>query len=751
MDPRPDIESIYKQAQAALDAGQESKAIRLLKHILLIDDEFQDAAQLLAELVARQRRRWYHDRRLWGAIGVILLIGAIYLMKDTLLGLFPEPRPTEVGKPPSTTLAASPTLTHEPGYTSTPTPITLSWRRVSPGLAFSRNMITTIVQDFSDPNILYVGTGTAGVYKSIDGGISWRPIHNGLERAAIVSLIIDPMNPDTLYAGTNWGGIYKTQDGGDHWHAITEGLDDPSAGKSLILVDPQDSSHFLSTTEFDLYESFNAGETWNRVQESLCPFGIINLVIHPSEPQTLIAASWETEECGESGIYRSEDGGRTWEVSELEAGVRVEPLHLLVKDNRAGSVVYATAITVEDGERLFISTDGGRSWSRSTLDDSCTALAIHPEDESVAYCATRRDYLLLKTSDGGRTWQELLRPDTGVVRDITFRSSDYNTLLLGGQGLFISTDDGLSWIEFSDGLGNSRVELAFDPFEPSIMYAENLSESGFGRQLYHSSDGGHIWEQLTEEGAYLAFDADQITLYRLGNWYAEGGILISQDGGISWTHIDGPTTSLRGLNAHPVQEGTLYLYAHNQPPYLYISSDGGGTWQEANGIRNMRYPNLYFDHDQGRVVYAVSVGTKIDRSDDAGMNWTTCAEPEITHFAYSSTRFAVHPHDHDRLYLASWGGGICISEDGCQSWQASNEGLGSLNVNTIVIDPLNPDTIYAGTDNGAYVSFDGGKYWVEINEGLLGALVIYSIAVDPGDPTNVYAATPYGIFKLEGR
>ena len=751
MERRPSLESLYQQAQEAMSARKEAEASELLKQILLVDEDYKDAAQLLAGLVARQRRRWYNDRRLWGTLGVILLIGVIYLIKDALLGLIPSSIPSEVPSPSTVTLPASPILTPEPTNTSSPTPVSLSWRRISSGLMFSRNTISKIVFDSHDPNVLYVGTYNAGVYKSIDGGISWRPIHNGLERAAIVSLISDPTNPHTLYAGTNWGGIYKTLDGGDYWYSINEDFDDPSAGKSQIIVDPQDSSHFFSTTEFKLYESFDEGETWNGVQESPCPFGIINLVIHPTELQTLIATSWQTEECSNSGIYRSDDGGKTWEYSELEQNARSEPSHLLVNDNRSGSIVYTTADTAEDGERLFVSTDGGRSWRRSELNDSCTALAIHPEDELVAYCATRSGNLLLKTSDGGQSWQELTKLVTGTVRAITFKTPDYNTLFLGGQGLFISNDNGLSWVEHSDGLGNSRIELAFDPFESSSIYTTDISDTGWGRRLFHGSEGGRTWDLVIGEGVFISFDADQRTMYLLGNWYGEGGILISPDRGETWTRIDGPASSLRGLAAHPVKEGGLYVYAHNQPPFLYISSDGGITWQGANGIRDMRYLDLYFDHDQGEVVYAVSIGGKIDRSSDAGMNWTSCEGTEILHYAISNSRFAVHPQDHDRLYLASWGGGVYVSEDGCQSWQTNNEGLGSLDVNTIVIDPLNPDTMYVGTDNGAYVSFDGGELWIEVIQGLPGALVIYSFAIDPSEPSNVYAATPNGIFKLEGR
>jgi len=133
-------------------------------------------------------------------------------------------------------------------------------------------------------------------------------------------------------------------------------------------------------------------------------------------------------------------------------------------------------------------------------------------------------------------------------------------------------------------------------------------------------------------------------------------------------------------------------------------------------------------------------------SNDEGFTWKPC-----THIITSQSDqvLAIDPRDNNHLYAATQGNGILTSTNGCQSWEQSNNGLGSLFVNAIVMDPNNPDIIYTGTDGGAYVSFNGGQTWGQINEGLLGAMVVYSIVVDKDG--NVYAATPYGIFKLETR
>ena len=150
------------------------------------------------------------------------------------------------------------------------------------------------------------------------------------------------------------------------------------------------------------------------------------------------------------------------------------------------------------------------------------------------------------------------------------------------------------------------------------------------------------------------------------------------------------------------------------------------------------------------MVYAIGDSDAF-RSEDGGEIWQRCEVWTGEWHSRSASRMVVDPQDSDRLILATRGGGILISKDGCQSWEHSNTGLGNHFVNTVAIDPVNTALIYAGTDSGVFISFDSGETWGEASSGLLGALVVYSIVVDPIDPSNVYAATPYGIFELEPR
>jgi photosystem II stability/assembly factor-like uncharacterized protein len=738
MDKQLDPETLYAQAQEAIAAGHSAHASDLLKQILQIDEDYRDAAQLLAEIVSRQRRRWYDDLRLWGGLGALAVITTIILLRGPSLGRIAPPRHTETPTAARAASTASPIKIPTSAISISPTPISLHWKRLSQGLSFSRDNIQIIVFDPEDPDVIYVGLNNAGVYKSIDGGISWFPTHNGLARATIVSLTMDPRDSRILYAGTAFGGPFRTTNGGDSWHPIHEGIDTSEMAKLQVRVDPYQGDHLYAPGGPSLYESFDQGESWNKIQRSGCPDFIPFMNFDPIHSQKLYAVGACQDQ---NGVYISEDGGRTWTLSMLEEGVYVEPYSFLVIDS-TGDTLYATAWSEEYKDQLYVSYNGGQTWNRTDLDDSCSSLIIHPEDANIAYCTTRYDGRLVKTKDGGQSWQ-VVRQDMVGFGGLSFGPEGGGTLFLSGDGLFVSSDGGSTWVERSDGLGSGYLEFTLDPRDPSVSYVQDASS-----RLFRSEDQGRNWTVISEEGVWLAFDADGSTLYRLGEIDRAGFLMISRDRGETWLKIDTPTSRLQGFGTNPHREGTVFVYSQQYDPHLYISTDYGQSWEAIESSEGLFRPMFYFDQDQGERVYAVSRSFVISRSENGGWGWSSCGET-VASISSSTTRLAIDPSDPDQIYLATSGSGLLASLDGCRSWENKNEGLANLFVNTIGIDPVNPDTMYAGTDGGAYVSFDGGRSWDQINDGLLGATVVYSIVVDP--QSNVYAATPYGIFKLEGR
>jgi photosystem II stability/assembly factor-like uncharacterized protein len=245
-----------------------------------------------------------------------------------------------------------------------------------------------------------------------------------------------------------------------------------------------------------------------------------------------------------------------------------------------------------------------------------------------------------------------------------------------------------------------------------------------GQPLYVSKDGGQTWELATDIGYYLIKDTKEQNLYRIGRGYTSGdGYLVtwmwrSQDGGKSWTKVFTPDT------ISPGGAGGITLTA--QGGLLYL---GVGLWDETA-------------HHWESV------------SEDYGREWRTLKPPRDPKLCYGSTLqfidayrpMAIDPSDGNHVLVID-NGTLLESHDSCDT-TSGFETAPNTSMNSIAFDPNNSTTIYAGTDNGAYVSFDSGQTWNEINEGLTDTTVVYSIVVDKD--SNVYAATPYGVFRLEG-
>jgi len=743
----PDLERLYQEAQTALGAKDFERARGLLKQVLLVDENYRDASKLLAGLVEQQRRRWYGDWRLWGIVGaiVIVVMGVILIAKLPSQSSAPT-QPLIITTSISTLIPASHTPSSTPKIPSPtpsamPTSIPLVWERLWMGEKLARDNITAIVIDPTDPDILYVGTQHAGIYKSINGGSSWQPVQLGLARAWIHSIVIDPVDPRTLYTSVSTGGVYKTTDGGENWFAVNEGIVDFGwDGAGSLALDPQDSQHLLFTALNGLFETRNGGEKWTMIIDSHYRGCFLSVKFHPLNSQIIYAAprfSDSSEDKSQGGISKSEDGGRTWEGIGLEGVKTHDRQHQIFDiDQQSGNLLYVTS-----NEGIFASRDGGGTWEILN-EDYCSSIAVSPDDGNVVYCGSGGRILI--TDDGGIAWRSIEENFSSIGESSAIAVSPQNAqvLFLGGQGVLASNDGGDTWEERSSGLGAGLIELTLDPLDASALYLDQRG-SGF---LYRSLDNGQSWALLYSGARDLALDSNGEFLYRL-EW--ESGLLRSANQGQSWEVVPWPMDGgTFAIAAHPKQSRWVYVtYGRDTPPYLFLSKDGGDNWEGVQGIESIFDGRLYFDHDLGDVVYVFG-DVDAFRSEDSGRTWERC-ENLIGWNSQNYSRLVVDPRDSNHLILATRGEGLSVSEDGCRSWQSSNDGLGSLFINTIAYDPKEPDTLYAGGDSGAYVSFDGGQSWGEINDGLLGATVVYSIVVD--SESNVYAATPYGIFKLKVR
>jgi photosystem II stability/assembly factor-like uncharacterized protein len=652
---------------------------------------------------------------------------------------------------------------------------------LSPGIG----RINCVTFHPTDSNTFWVGVAQGGVWKTVNGGESWRPLTDDLPILRISDIAVDPVHPDTLYisvcdyeyigvdlihAGrkrnTHYGmGIFKSTDGGESWSQTGLGFKQTDADASLIrrlFIDRTDTRRLVAAGVGGVWISEDGGTTWAHTNSDL----VIDIERDPRTPATLYASTgfiWY-QQSGAAGIMKSTDFGKTW--STLATPIpshEVQRVELAISPSNP-LCVYALACGLDQGfHGLYRSTDGGTNWeTRSKKEDGVN---------------------ILGSSDGsGGGGQGVY--DLALLVDPV----DPERIITGGVNLWGSRDGGRTW----DG-----VSYWLEEHGPTVHADQHfLAYNKLSGRYFVCNDGGIYatdsiaigsWSAAHDSSGYrwptvwtnLMHGMEVTSFYRIGlSRNNPGTIVAGAQDNASWYHRTGSWINIFGGDGmdclvHPDDPRTIY--GSSQYGFLMKSTDGGiGETIEYNLTRVIReqegeageWTTPIAMHPKNPEVIYAAYGN-LWRSIDGGSNWTRISSfPPMPGGDYPTPACALsivgeHP---ENIYLAKrvyhqfdqpttlWR----TSNDGA-TWENITAGLpDSLYLTSIATSASDPDVAwvtFGGFNAGqrVYRTDNGGANWVNISRDLPN-IPVNSVVYQNGTGANqIYVGTDNGVYYTNDR
>lgn len=605
-----------------------------------------------------------------------------------------------------------------------PQPSGVLWERIGQEM-ISHAPVITLAVDPEDPDLVLAGAyHEPGLYRTTDGGQSWTVNTQGLEGLCVFALQLDPTDRLTAYIGAT-DGLYRSTDGGNSWQPVAADL--PIAAVYALAMD-RTGRLYVGTEGHGLYVSMDGGRTLTRVGEGLAENSILSLALDASG-LTIVAGT------GGEGLYVSHDGGLSWQqVPELQGSF---VSHVVVEPQ--GEAGFACG---RDG--LWQTDDGLHSWTRTDtgFPDRVNVVVFHPADSRTVYAATARGNLF-RSDDGGRTWSQSASLKKAIYTIAVHPGHPQRMYAGAWDGIYTSSDGGLSWVQINRGLGTVPIEaLALDKQDRQVLYAGNTFDA-----VYVSTDGGVSWAKSGDgldeaERGYgvlsLAIpDANHDLLYA----GTDGrGVYVRADGAETWSPTGpGLQVGIGAIAVHPHDERHLYIRAFFDR--VYESTDGGVSWSPRwDGMSNEEeIVSLAIDTANPSTLYAGSEDGLYLTTDGAA-SWNKVGLHGRTVFCV-----AIDPWDPALVYAGTTDG-LYRSNDGGLSWHPWGREMMGITVSALALDPENPGVIYAGTKyHACWWSKDGGRTWLPANDGLH-ASSVDTLIIRPGGDI-LYAATPDGLYR----
>lgn len=615
-----------------------------------------------------------------------------------------------------------------------------------------------------DPDILYVGGAQGGVWRSDDGGASWRSLTDQECSLAMGSIAIDPVNPDIVYAGTGeqhfsgdsyYGcGILRSTDGGESWTRLGASVfGGPRGGAriSRLLIDPATAGTTASTvlwaaTSLGLYRSADSGGSWTEVRDGYAT----DLVMDPDDPSVLYAAFFR------DGVYGSVDGGFTWTRQVLPgAPPGVGRINLAIAPSD-GDVVYAAVADGEtfDGELLGIWRTMGPEhvWmQRPAVGGGCApqcwydlTLAVHPTDPDVLYFG---GVALYRSDDGAGSFVRIGSPIHVDQHMLTVDPRRPDWLWVGNDGgVYRSTDRGATWTTLN-------TNLSLTQFYGGV----SIAPTGMARVLGGTQDNGTVEYEGTPEWAILlGGDGGHTAIHPLADvrWMetqwggpysgprraASGGVPEQRINGID---LDEDAVFIPPLVMDPFDPEVLYFGART----LYRTGDEGIVWEPVGtDFGGAPITAIGPSRSDADVVYVGTAGAGVWSTTDGGRSWRDGSTRLPRRYV---TDVAVHPRHAGTAWatVSGFGSGhVFVTRDFGASWADVTGDLPDHPVNAILLDPADPERVYIGTDLGVFTAAGGGT-WMRFGDGLP-MVAVFDLAAEPDAGVLVAGTHGRGAFSL---
>jgi photosystem II stability/assembly factor-like uncharacterized protein len=621
---------------------------------------------------------------------------------------------------------------------------------------------------------VFAGAASGGVWKSVNGGTTFKPVFDRQSVQSIGAVAIDPSNPKTVWVGSGeaWtrnsvsigDGIYKSTDGGENWTNM--GLKD-SEHIAKILINPKDSNNVLAcvtghvwndSDERGVFKTSDGGKTWKKVLPGANgSTGCGMLAMSPQQPNTIFASMWDFRRQGwtfrsggpGSGLFESTDGGDHWtEISDGNSkGLPEKPwgrIALAVAPSKP-QVVYAMIESKKSA--LFRSDDGGKTWNR--LDASMfmiwrpfyfANLIVDPKDENKVFKAGGP---LLLSVNGGQSFSSVGSAAHGDFHDVWIDPNDSNIVFTADDGgLWRSQDGGTRWMHQANLPISQFYHVSVDNADPYHVYGGLQDNSSWiGDSSYPGGVTNSRWENIYFGDGFWVFEDTSDPDYIYAEY--QGGTI----GRVNRHTLEvRPIQPLPNYNEKklrfnwntpihmsPNEKGTIYIGAQ----FLFRSRDHGQSWDRISPDLTTNDPEKQKQEESG--------GVTVDNSS---------AEMHTSIYSISES-----PKNGQLIWVGTDDGNLQITRDGAKTWTNVVGNVFGLEknswVSTVEASRFDEGTAYATFDRHtfgdmkpyAYKTTDYGKTWTSLNlqeNGVQG--YAHVIKEDTVDSKLLFVGTEFGLW-----